>query len=76
MPGNQSPLMIMVTDYFSNHPGVELDALEVLQRARLSTRIGKPVNMTDLRNALDRSVELDWLKVRISGAVRRYSWAG
>lgn len=67
-------LVNMLWDYFYQSPTtIELSALEVLQRAHLSTKLKKQVRLSDLRNALDGLVDQKFLKVRSKDGVRLYS---
>lgn len=66
-------LVALIMEYFSRNPDSELSALEILQKARLSTMIGKPLKLSELRSVLDGAVEMSELKLRKAGGMRLYS---
>ena len=73
MPGDGTARLTgAVEEYFRANPGVELNAVEVLQRARLSSLLGKPIRMNVLRQVLDDLTDSNVLRLRKSGGVRRY----
>ncbi|MDP1718976.1 MAG: hypothetical protein Q8L24_00950 [bacterium] len=74
MSSDQDMLVSMIVAYFREHPREELNALEVLQKAQLSTQLGRTIEMNDLRQALDCLVDQALMRVRTSGGTRMYSW--
>lgn len=75
MLSDREALVGMLVLYFGGHPQAEANALDVLRRAHLSSRLGKTVEINSLRQSLDMLLDLKLLKLRKSGGNRFYSWA-